>query len=65
MSKPIKTVPKFSNENEELEFWEQHNSTGNCFPHPTLKINKKMLDSFFMIKNCFYCPVAKFLRIGP
>ncbi len=27
MSKPIKTLPKFSNENEELEFWEQHNST--------------------------------------
>ena len=27
MSKPIKTLPKFSNENEEREFWEQHNST--------------------------------------
>jgi hypothetical protein len=37
---------------------------GNYCPLPTLKINKKRLDSFFMIKIYFSCPVTKFIRIA-
>jgi len=32
---------------------------GNCFPHPTLKINKKTLDSFFYDKKLFLLSCRK------
>lgn len=44
--------------------WPRLSFDRNYCPLPTLKINKKRLDSFFMIKIYFSCPVTKFIRIA-